>query len=253
MLILPYSVGVAVGGGLTGRSLLGLFGILLLFLSRQPLLRSLKNKFRGKKAHRPPDKEFLPGIILLTAGGAVYLWLSVRYRLWGLLTLGLVAMVLLSLHTYLVLNRKERTLIAEILGVGLLMLSAPAGFVVSGGRVLKEILILWVLHALYFSGSVFYVKMRKKALPSKKELRFPKNIDLVRECLAYVLILILALSIFAFIRFVHVLIILAFVPMIIHTLRGIFKLRTQFEIMKQGIILTALSLMFAALMVVFWK
>lgn len=254
MLILPYTVGVAVGGGLTGRTLVGFLGMLLLFLSRQPLFMSLKGRRSGRDSLRVIKKRFGPSVILMAGGGMLlYLWLSVRHGLFGLLVLGFIAAIIFSFHTFLALNRKERTSQAEILGVSLLTLSAPAGFIISRGGIAKEAFVLWILHALYFSGSVFYVKMRKKAVLLRREMRFPKNINLAKECLAYVLMLILILSILFFAGYVPVMILLAFVPMVAHTLWGIFVLRPKFEIMKQGIILTALSILNAIFMVTFWE
>ena len=254
ILILPYFVGVAIGEGLSGRNILGLFGTLLIFLSRQPLLILVKRRLSGHKSLKYPENELWRNFFFLSGGGAaIFLWLFVQYRLGDLIILGLMAMFLSFIHTCLVLYQKERTVIGEVLGVVILTLSAPAGFVLSGGELAKEAFILWFLNAFYFSGSIFYIKMRKKAILSRSELNFPKNINLVKECLAFISILVLIVVILVFIKIMHVLVFLAFVPMVTHTLRSIFLLRPKFEIMKQGLIQTALSLMFAVLTVIFWR
>ena len=57
ILILPYFVGVTVGGGISGRGILGFFGILLVFLSRQPLHLILKMHFSEVRLQRIKREE----------------------------------------------------------------------------------------------------------------------------------------------------------------------------------------------------
>ncbi len=165
-----------------------------------------------------------------------------------------MALVLFLVHTFLSLRRKERTVPGELLGVGLLTLSAPAGFVLSGGKLVSEAFILWLLNAFYFAGSIFYIKMRKKAaLREKETLIFPHNINLVKECFAYILLLMMILLLFLFVGIVPLLVLLAFVPMIIHTIWSIVVLRPEFKIIKQGWIQTYLSLIYSVLLVISLK
>ena len=255
ILILPYFVGVAVGGGISGRGILGFFGLLLLFLSRQPLHLILKMYFSEVRLQRIKRRELWPAFLLFLGGGiGIFLWLIFRYRLGDLIIIGLIALSLFLFHTYLALYRKERTLIGELLGVALLTISAPVGVVLSAGKFSRGTLILWLLNVFYFAGSIFYIKMRKKAARARKRiLSFPFNINLVKECLAYIVLLIIILVLLVFTKSVPVLVPLAFIPMVIHTLWSIIVLRPKFEIMKQGLVQTSLSLIFGVLIIIFWK
>ncbi len=193
-------------------------------------------------------------ILFLGAGVGIFLWLIIRYRLEEIIIIGLIAIFLFLFHTYLALYRKERTLIGELLGVALLTISAPVGVVLSGGKLSRETFILWLLNVFYFAGSLFYIKMRKKAVRAqKRRLSFPFNLNLVKECLAYVALLTIILFLLVFTKGVPMLVPLAFVPMVTHTLWSIFVLRPKFEIMKQGLIQTSLSLIFAVLIIIFWN
>lgn len=255
ILILPYFVGVTVGGGISGRGVLGFFGILLLFLSRQPLHLNLKMYFSEVRLQRSKKGELWQAFLLFLGGGlGIFLWLIFRYRLGDLIIIGLIALFLFSLHTYLALYRKERTLIGELLGVALLTISASVGVVLSGGKLSGGTIILWLLNVFYFAGSIFYIKMRKKAVRTRKRIpSFPFNINLVKECLTYIVLLIIILVLLVFTKSVPVLVPLAFIPMVIHTLWSIIALRPKFEIMKQGLVQTGLSLIFCVLIVIFWR
>ncbi|HEB34466.1 MAG TPA: hypothetical protein ENI18_01285 [Candidatus Aminicenantes bacterium] len=255
ILTLPYFVGATVGGGISGRGILGFFGILLLFLSKQPLHLILKMNFSEVRLQRIKKGELWQAFLLfLGCGTGIFLRLIFRYRLGDLIKIGLIALFLFLFHTYLALYRKERTLIGELLGVALLTISAPVGVVLSGGKLSRGTLILWLLNVFYFSGSIFYIKMRKKAARARKKIpSFPLNINLVKECLAYIVLLIIILVLLVFTKGVPVLVPLAFIPMVIYILWSIIVLRPRFEIMKQGLIQTSLSLIFGVLIIIFWR
>ncbi len=253
--ILPYFVGATVGGGISGRGILGFFGIILLFLSRQPLNLILKMYFSEVRLQRIKRGELWQAFLLFLGGGVgIFFWLIVRNRLGDLIKIGLIALFLFLFHTYLALYRKERTLFGELLGVALLAISAPVGVVLSGGKLSRGTLILWLLNVFYFAGSIFYIKMRKKAVRARKKIpSFPFNINLVKECLTYIVLLIIILVLLVFTKSVPVLVPLAFIPMVIYTLWGIIVLRPKFEIMKQGLVQTSLALIFSVLIIIFWR
>ncbi len=92
ILILPYFVGVTVGGGISGRGILGFFGILLLFLSRQPLHLILKIYFSEVRFQRIKRGELWQVFLPFLGGGVViFLWLIIRYRLGDLIIIGQIA------------------------------------------------------------------------------------------------------------------------------------------------------------------
>jgi hypothetical protein len=144
-------------------SLLLLLTVTGLFLSR-PLVGMLLRQ-RGR-----PESAFWLGVYLLaSATGALSLLLA--YRSYALIWLGLPMGLLFLIHLGLQLKpsrrRLDRSLWGEILAVGALTLTAPAGVVAGGGALNADTWRLWALCALYFSSGIFYVKMLLAALAVK--------------------------------------------------------------------------------------
>jgi hypothetical protein len=256
ILILPYVIGTVVGGGFSGKSFLGLVSIILLFLGRQPLGMMAKSWVRReKRSGRPSSTGLMLSFMLLSSTGTgLLLWLVIKSRVWDLLLIGSGALFLILFHTFLTAHGKARTVVGEIIGVAALTSTAPLGFLLSSMKISQEVFVLWLLNLMYFSGSIFYIKMRKKGLLSRKNLHpLPKNMNLVRECLAYLLVLVIILGLLMWTGSIPVLVTLAFVPMIFHSMLGILILRPRFEIIKQGVIQTQVALVYAVLFILFWK
>lgn len=256
MLILPYVIGAVVGRGFSGKSFLGLVAVILLFLARQPLGILAKGLvLKGKRAEKLPSIELLLSFILLSStGSGLFLWLILKLRVWELLLIGLWALFLILFHTFLTVHGKARTVIGEIIGIATLTLTAPVSYFLSGMGFSDDVFILWLLNIFYFSGSIFYIKMRKRAVLSRKGLHtFPKNMNMVKECLAYLLALAIILILLISTGSIPVLLSLAFMPMIVHTLWGILILRPRFAIIKQGIIQTQMALVYTILFIILWK
>jgi hypothetical protein len=82
-------------------------------------------------------------------------------------------------------RRWDRTLWGEVSGIGALALTAPAGRVVSAGALDGTGWFLWALCVLFFSSSVFYVKMRIAALRYKRAFGARERWEAGRPHLAY--------------------------------------------------------------------
>ncbi|MFQ6093894.1 MAG: hypothetical protein ACE5OR_14680 [bacterium] len=188
------------------------------------------------------------------SGLGVFAWLFMRYGLWPLLLIGLVGAILFILHTRMTLHRQERTIWGELLGILTLTITAPLAAYLSRGRLTGDAFALWLLNALYFAASVFYIKMRVTASTKGDGLSSKRNrFALAKNCLAYLTILALIVAILIFAEWVPALVILAFVPMMAHTAWSIGTLRPKLEIKKQGFMQVGLSLIYAALMIISYK
>lgn len=134
-----------------------------LFLSR-PLVGVLLRRRGG------PQSPFWLGVYLLVSAIGAILLLFVC-RLPALIWLGLPMGLLFLIHAGLQMmpsrRRLDRSLGGEILAVGALTLTAPAGVVAGGGALDADAWRLWALCALYFSSGIFYVKMLLAALAVK--------------------------------------------------------------------------------------
>jgi len=251
ILLIPYFIGAAITGGFSNRITLGLIGILLLFFSRQPLLLLLKNR----NGHGITDRGlWLNFLIPLIAGLGIFFWLMLNYQLWQLWLIGCIGLMLFSLYIYLFLQRKERSILGEVVGISLLSLSSSVAVAIAQGRLTSQALLLWLVNALYFSASVFYIKMKIAARNQyRKDFTDKKDLSITKNCLSYLAILLIIVGILIFADWLPGLIILAFVPMILHTLWQILVRDTDLKMMREGWIQVGLSIIYAFLVVISYR
>jgi hypothetical protein len=70
-------------------------------------------------------------------------------------------------HMRLRLQRKERSMASEVLGIAQLTSATPLVYVFGGGFITQRALLLWLLLFAYYAGSIFYVKMRVSQVKQK--------------------------------------------------------------------------------------
>jgi len=137
ILLIPYFIGVAITGVFSSRMRLGLVGILLFFFSRQPLMLLIRNRDRQNSN----SKEFwLSFIIPFIAGLGVFGWLMLKYQLWQLWLI--VGIGLIIFLIYLFLQRKERSIVGELVGIILLSFFSSAAIVLAKGSLTSQTLLL---------------------------------------------------------------------------------------------------------------
>ncbi|MFQ6103557.1 MAG: YwiC-like family protein [Candidatus Glassbacteria bacterium] len=254
MLLIPYSIGVAVSGGFSTKTIYGLVGVLMLFLSRPSLMILLKERqFHGRYPVGARKLWFNFGIPAVSGMG-VFFWLFIKYSLWQLLLIGWVGIVLFLLYTWCTLHRMERAFFGQIVGILMLTFTTTLAVYISRGRLTREAFILWLLNALYFTLSVFYIKMRVRTSTCRDGLATNRvKFALAKNCLAYLTILMLIIVILILTQWVPVLVVLAFVPVTAHTLWGTITLQPKLEIMREGLIQTGLALIFAVLVIISYR
>jgi hypothetical protein len=78
-------------------------------------------------------------------------------------TVALAVVTLFALHSLLLVmpgrRRLDRSQWGEVLGVGALALTGPAAYAVATGKLNVTAWLIWAFCTLYFSSSIFYVKM----------------------------------------------------------------------------------------------
>jgi hypothetical protein len=251
ILLIPYFISVAITGGFSSRTVLGLVGLLLLFFSRQPLLLLIRNRDRRNMSGRELWLSFL---IPFITGLGVFCWLMLKYQLWQLWLIAGIGLAIFMIYIYLFLQRKERSILGELSGISLLTLSSSAAIAIAQGRLTSQALLLWLVNALYFSSSVFYIKMKIAAYTQQRKNTIDKTaLPMTRQCLAYLAILMIIIGILIFANWLPGLILLAFIPMIIHTLWQIWISKADLKIMREGWIQVGLSIIFALLIVVSYR
>lgn len=251
ILLIPYFIGVAITGDFSSRTVLGLVSLLLLFFSRQPLLLLLRNRDRHSTSSRGL---WLSLLIPFIAGLGVFGWLMLKYQLWPLWLIAAIGVMIFFIYLYLLLQRKERSILGELTGISLLTLSSSAALAFARGRLTSQALLLWLVNACYFASSVFYIKMKIAIHTQQRENSTDKtSLPMTRQCLAYLAILLIIIGSLSFANWLPGLILLAFIPMVIHILWQIWVSKADLKIMREGWIQVGLSIVFALFVVISFR
>jgi hypothetical protein len=161
---------------------------------------------------------------LLAFGGGAYLVFVVG--LWGLLQIGLLAVIVGLLTLLFGRQRKEFTAGGEITGILGLSLAAMAAEYVSSGTFSELTISLYLLCALFFSGSVYHVRYLVR---SKKETQGPVGERLAHggsSILYHILTLFLVVLLSTFVPFFPPLAPIAFIPV---TIKALWAVGRRYE------------------------
>jgi hypothetical protein len=155
--------------------------------------------------------------IAILAGG----WLVFAHRLWWLVPLGIFGGGLLLLHLWLVARRQEMSVMGELAGIFGLALGAPMAYYVSSGQLDGVATVLWLVNALYFGGTVFYIKLKVRQQPRQPApAHFSERLVKARACLTYQTVALTLVILTVTLRQAPLLAPLALVPATVKALWG---------------------------------
>jgi hypothetical protein len=217
MLIVPVLVGLTLAPAWHWRVLGLLVAAFSFFLMRYPLATLVKTRKRTYT-----DKPYLwrwtaiYGSIAVLSGS----WLILAYGLWWLLVVGVVGGLLIGLHLWFVARRQEMSATGELAAIFGLALGAPMAYYVAGGQLDDTAALLWLMNALYFGGTVFYIKLKvrhqpRMAVPAHPGRRFLE----AKSCLGYQTMALTIIILLATLRLAPLLAPLALIPA---TLKAVF-------------------------------
>ncbi len=155
MFLVPWLAGALTARGLPPAAMLLALAGLLAFVARQPLTTWLRARRRRRQAGSAAAYAAGYAGAALALGAAGIGLGPTR----PLLAVAGAAAVLGGIHLAQAARLRERTLPGELVAVTGGALAAPAAHLAGGGGSLTA-LILWLLCALYFASSVFYIKLR---------------------------------------------------------------------------------------------
>ncbi|MEW5957469.1 MAG: YwiC-like family protein [Chloroflexota bacterium] len=250
MLTVPLSLGLVIAPAWHNRALVLVVAALVFFLARFPLATLVKTR-RRRNPGRFDQWQWVAvysGVTLLSGA-----WLVLAQGLGWLAPLGLVGGLLLGYHLWLVARREEMSIGGEVAGIGGLALGAPLAYYAASGQLDRTAAALWLVNALYFSGTVFYIKLKVRQQP-----RLPAPDHLVerlikaKACLAYqtaALTLVIALAAF---RQAPVLTLLAFAPATVKVLVGAgrWQDKQSLNLVRLGLTELFHALAFAGLVII---
>ncbi len=214
-----------------GPAWLMLMAVTGLFLARNATVMAM----RGRR--KPGVVFWLVVYCALFLAGAAPLLLD--YKRFNLLPIGLVAAALYCAHTGLCrlpsAKRLDRTIFGEFLGVAALTLTAPAARVAVIGRLDWTAALLWISAILYFTSSIFTVKMMLSAAKHRGGIDRGARWRLGRNHLLYHAVL--TLIIFAYGMKVGgtagLLIVAAYLPLLIRALSRWYGLSNRLPALKR--------------------
>ena len=221
MLTVPLLLGIAIAPSWHWRVIILLVAALGFFLLRFPLATLVKTRRRSRT-----DRAYLwlwvaiyGGITALSGG-----WLVVGYNLWWLVPLGIMGGMLLLFPLWLVTRRQEMSVIGELAGIFGLALGAPMAYYTASGLLDITAAALWLVNALYFGGTVFYIKLKVRQQPRLPAPdRVSERLVKARACLAYQTIALTVMLLLVALQWAPWLALLAFVPVTIKVIHGAWR------------------------------
>jgi hypothetical protein len=218
MLTVPLLLGLIIAPTWHSRSIVLVAAALGFFLIRFPLATLVKTRCRSNT-----DRTYLwqwvaiYGAITALSGA----WLVLMQGLWWLVPLGLLGGGLVLFHLWLVARRQEMSVVGELAGIFGLALGAPLAYYAASGYLDRTAAALWLINALYFGGTVFYIKLKVRQQP---RLPAPDHVGerliKAKACLAYQTVALTIVILLVTFRQAPALTPLAFVPVTVKTLLG---------------------------------
>ncbi len=249
ILLVPYTSAVLLAGTQSLSVCLVLVAALALFLLRGSLGTQGNWRDLAEPIH----------VSLATAGALAGGWLIFAERRYGLIPLTAAAGALYLLQN--ALERKhsrealeKRSLAAELAGVVLLTLVAPAVWIAARGQLDALGIQVWLLNLLFFAGGVLYVKYRVRGLLVHRSFDgWTERIRFAWPVFAYHVLLIAFLTAAAARDSLPAMAILAFTPGVLRAAGLLFQLGRRFPIRRLGWSEVAHAVAFAALLVLALK
>jgi hypothetical protein len=246
MLYVPFTVGALVGSGPSFSPvelLLLLLSVTFAFIARQPFLEWQRARIRGKQTVGAWRMMLVYIGLFGLFGGAVVL---LYHRLW-LVPVAILAVLLFALNGWQAARREDRTVIGETMAILGLTLSAPTAYYVCRGEWDSSAWLLWGLSILFFTSSVFYVKLRVHSLNRRREGLQKLS---WRRCALYHLFLIAALVLLAVTGNTNFFVLVAFAPVLTRTLWQLVRPAGQTSLKRIGVLEIVYSVFFLVLVTI---
>lgn len=248
MAFIPFLTGLNAARQFNLPSLFALLAIFFLFLLRQPLLLIWRGRAMKGRTYPAPQGAFAWLSIYALISLALTAPLIFHYELYFLIAFGAAFIVFLRLNLADSLGKSSRSYRAEFTGIAGLTMTAPVSLYVSTGEISSEGLYLWLLNYLFFSSTVFYVKMKVTAIAAKHSLGgLTEKIKLGHSCILYHALVVIFVGLLGLLGAIPFLAPLAFAPTVIIVAHGVLKLNSTTSIRRVGYLQVAHSLAFAFL------
>ncbi len=245
----PLIVGMAVAPVWQWRTLILIMAALAFFLVRYPLATIIKTRKRPATDRAWRLRWSIGYGAMAALCGA---WLIVIERLYFLIPIGLIGATLVAFNLWLVSRKREMSIYAELSGIAGLALGAPLTYYAASGQIDGTALMLWLVNALYFGGTVFYIKLKVRQQPRLPAPdRLSERLLKGRACLTYQGVALTVIIALVAVDHMPALLPLAFVPMTLKVIYGTARWQDKrsLNLPRLGLIELAHSILFAVLVI----
>lgn len=248
VLFVPVLTGITASRSFNFSVVLFIVSIFFLFMSYTPAEMILQNYYRKMpKTDKLKNARYWLAVyfsLSLLAG----IPLIVFYQKHGLLTFAAVAVVFFMSSLY-IMFRYRKNAWSDFLAMAGLTLSAPAVVYLNGNSFTYQSLVLYLLNVLFFGSSAFYVHMKMKLSSLKKNnISLKEKLTIGRLNLLYHAAAIVILIAFTLQFPSKLLVAIAYLPMLLHSIAGTFKLPQKVSYKKIGLTFLAYSMVFFLLL-----
>ena len=236
MVFTPFFISAGVAWCFDVKMVLILFATFFIFLIRKPVEELFRPEIADKKS-KISKKE-------------VYSWLSIyflfsclfaaplffRYQLNWLLLFGLLFLLFLLISIVQMRKKGQRSAFNELVGIAGLCMTAPIGYYVATGQLNITNFFIWCLMFLYYSRSVFYVKLRVRANYTKtKFCNMADKTTFAGNFICIHFFLIVAVYLLS-LAFKTQWLIVAYIPISIQCMFGILNMGNKLNVRRLGYI-----------------
>lgn len=243
IVLIPFLTAVAIAGRLTPAVGLALAAVLLAFIARYPLELLLVPELYRRAGSPPRDRARRLAWAYSLAAAALGGLLLLRWQLYLLVPVGLLAGLFFFFHLWAGRRRSDRGWAAELLGTMGLTLSGLAGWIAATGTLNGTGLLVWWLNCVFFCAGIVYVKsrLRGRLAVHRPELQQAAHFMLVFH--AVVVVFVLAV---VSLRWVSPLILLPFAVAAARASWAVRRTGQPFALRRLGWMEVGFSIFFAA-------
>lgn len=248
VLFVPMIVGAAFSDTFSWSILLLAFSALGVFMSYVPMQTMLHHWFGSPQEKQRIHAARFWAFIYLGIGAAFILPLLLT-GFWNLLFIGSLG-ILSFAGNFLLTMTIRKSILSDLMAVAGLTLNAPSAYYVSSGSLGAEAAIVWILNFLFFGGSVFYVHMKIRVSAMKKDQwQWYEKLTVGKLNILYHLFVLGIIFGFVLYRVTPTMVIIAFLPTVIHAVIGTLTLHQRVQFKRLGFLLLAHSIVFCLLLV----
>lgn len=153
VLLVSFLIGAAAAQSWTIATTLALVCAFCGFQAEHPLVLQIKQRRSWK------PRFLIWGGVYTVISGAIALYLYVNHPLVLWIYAGAIAALVID--AFSVLHREQKSIFNELITFAAVCLSAPLAYAATTGTISISVMGLWALNTLYFSSTIFTVKLRK--------------------------------------------------------------------------------------------